>query len=68
MELVRPETRQAILKLCAQCTKTDVALNNLVVRARTQASEKKRSLLQTIFTFPALNASSIFQPFPMPGP
>lgn len=37
MELVRPETQQAILKLCAQCTKTDVALNNLVVRARTQA-------------------------------
>ena len=30
----RPETQQAILQLCASCTKTDVALNNLVVRAR----------------------------------
>lgn len=30
----RPETQQEILRLCASCTKTDVALNNLVVRAR----------------------------------
>ena len=31
----RPETQKEILKLCAECTKTDVALNNLVIRART---------------------------------
>lgn len=30
----RPETQKEILKLCADCTKTDVALNNLVARAR----------------------------------
>ena len=30
----RPETQQEILRLCASCTKTDVALNNLAVRAR----------------------------------
>jgi len=31
----RPEMQQEILRLFANCTKTDVALNNLVVRART---------------------------------
>ena len=30
----RPDTQKQILQLCASCTKTDVALNNLVVRAR----------------------------------
>ncbi|CAL1151298.1 unnamed protein product [Cladocopium goreaui] len=30
----RPETQKNILKLCAEATKTDVALNNLVVRSR----------------------------------
>lgn len=30
----RPETQKNILKLCAEATKTDVALNNLVVRYR----------------------------------
>lgn len=32
---VRPETQKAILSLYAACTRTDVALNNLVIRART---------------------------------
>ncbi|CAK8991369.1 unnamed protein product [Durusdinium trenchii] len=31
----KPETQKQILSLCAECTKTDVALNNLVLRART---------------------------------
>lgn len=30
----RPEMQEQILRLCASCTKTDVALNNLVLRAR----------------------------------
>ena len=34
MSLGRPGVQTQILQLCAGCTKTDVALNNLVVRAR----------------------------------
>ena len=34
VSLGRPEVQTQILQLCAGCTKTDVALNNLVVRAR----------------------------------
>lgn len=30
----RPDAQTEILKLCADCTKSDVALNNLVIRAR----------------------------------
>ena len=35
--LIRPEQQKEMLKLCASCTRVDVALNNLVVRARTPA-------------------------------
>lgn len=36
--LVRPETESHLLQLFASCTKTDVALRNLVLRARTYIS------------------------------
>lgn len=32
----RPDQTKAILQLCANCTRADVALNNIVVRARTR--------------------------------
>lgn len=34
--------QKQILSLCADCTKTDVALNNLVVRSRTTNSSGKK--------------------------
>ena len=34
--------QKQILSLCADCTKTDVALNNLVVRSRTTKSSGKK--------------------------
>lgn len=36
----QPEMQKQILSLCADCTKTDVALNNLVVRSRTLKATK----------------------------
>lgn len=35
----RPEQSKAILQICAECTKADVALNNLVIRSRTLQHE-----------------------------
>ena len=37
--LARPEQQKEMLQLCAACTRADVALNNLVVRARTPTIE-----------------------------
>ena len=34
-QLARPDQQKCMLQLCSACTRTDVALNNLVVRART---------------------------------
>lgn len=39
----RPEIRKEILQHCSSCTRTDVALNNLVVRSRTRAVNSRQS-------------------------
>ena len=38
ISFMRPEQQKTMLHLCASCTRTDVALNNLVIRSRTLTS------------------------------
>ena len=42
--LVRPEQQKEMLQLCASCTRTDVALNNLVVRSRLRTKSMSKFL------------------------